>query len=63
MEIRERIFEPFFSTNNADSTKKGFGLGLSIVKTIVGSLGGKIDFQSTVGEGSTFRIYLPSKQH
>ena len=64
-EIRERVFEPFFSTSSADSgdsTKKGLGLGLSIVKTIVSSLGGTIDFQSTVGEGTCFHVYLPSKQ-
>ena len=58
-EIGDRVFEPFFSTDTADSTKKGLGLGLSIVKTIVDSLGGRIDFESTVGEGTCFRVCLP----
>ncbi len=61
-EIQDRIFEPFFSTESVDSTKKGLGLGLPIVKTIVSNLGGKIDFQSTIGEGTCFRVYLPRKQ-
>jgi len=60
-EIRDQVFEPFFSTSTADSTKKGLGLGLSIVKTIVGSLGGMIDFESTAGEGTCFRVRLPCK--
>ncbi len=61
-EIQDRIFEPFFSTESVDSTKKGLGLGLPIVNTIVSNLGGKIDFQSTIGEGTCFRVFLPRKQ-
>ena len=66
VEIRDQIFEPFYSTDGylvpGDSTKKGLGLGLSIVKTIVASLGGTIDFQSTVCAGTCFRVCLPCKQ-
>ena len=38
----------------------GTGLGLSICHGIVSSLGGKIDVESTVGRGTTFRVTLPS---
>ena len=61
-DIEDRIFEPFFSTESADSTKKGLGLGLSIVNTIVANLEGKIDFQTAIGEGTCFRVLLPRRQ-
>jgi signal transduction histidine kinase/ActR/RegA family two-component response regulator len=54
-ELRERVFEPFFSTK----TEKGSGLGLSIVYGIVTRLGGEIAVESTPGIGSVFRIWLP----
>ncbi len=49
-----RIFEPFFTTK-----KKGTGLGLMIVQRIVRAHGGKIELESHVGHGTTFRIWLP----
>lgn len=49
-----RIFEPFFTTK-----KKGSGLGLMIVQRIVRSHRGRIDLESHVGRGTTFRIWLP----
>ncbi len=49
-----RIFEPFFTTK-----KKGSGLGLMIVQLIVRGHGGKIELESQVGRGTTFRIWLP----
>jgi len=49
-----RIFEPFYTTK-----KKGSGLGLMIVQRIVQSHGGRIDLESHVGRGTTFRIWLP----
>jgi two-component system, sporulation sensor kinase E len=49
-----RIFEPFYTTK-----KKGSGLGLMIVQRIVRAHGGKIEVESRVGQGTTFRILLP----
>jgi PAS domain S-box-containing protein len=49
-----RIFEPFYTTK-----KGGSGLGLMIVQRIVRAHGGRIELESQVGRGTTFRIFLP----
>jgi signal transduction histidine kinase len=49
-----RIFEPFYTTK-----KKGSGLGLMIVQRIVRDHGGRIELESHVGKGTTFRLWLP----
>ena len=49
-----RIFEPFYTTK-----KKGTGLGLMIVQRIVRAHNGRIELDSHVGRGTTFRIWLP----
>jgi two-component system cell cycle sensor histidine kinase/response regulator CckA len=51
-----RIFEPFFSTKNTSVTS---GLGLSTVHGIVAQSKGRIECESSRGQGTTFRIYLP----
>jgi PAS domain S-box-containing protein len=49
-----RIFEPFYTTK-----KKGSGLGLMIVRRIVRAHNGRIELESHVGKGTTFRVWLP----
>lgn len=51
-----QIFEPFFTTKEE---AKGVGLGLAVVYGIITRHGGSIEVESRVGEGTTFRVYLP----
>ena len=55
-EIKPKIFEPFFSTKNEG---KGTGLGLAVAYGIAERHHGRIQFDSEVGRGTTFRIVLP----
>jgi PAS domain S-box-containing protein len=57
-EVRQRCFEPFFSTKG----ERGTGLGLAIVYGIVQRHGGGIDIQSEVGKGTAVVIRLPVAQ-
>ncbi len=53
---QEKIFDPFFT---ADKNEEGTGLGLSITKNILNRMGGSIEVESTPGEGTEFRVFLP----
>ena len=54
-ELYDEIFKPFFSSKGS----KGTGIGLAVTKKIIEEHKGKIEFESTLGKGTTFRIYLP----
>jgi signal transduction histidine kinase len=56
---REKIFNRFYRVDESRSRTKGFGLGLSITKSIVEKYCGKITVDSQLGKGSTFTVYLP----
>jgi len=56
-EVQTKIFEPFYTTK-----KKGTGLGLAIVRKIVDAHQGALEVDSSQGQGSRFRIILPTYQ-
>ena len=59
--FRDRIFEKFSQADASDARQgSGTGLGLSISKAIVEKHGGRIDFESEVGEGATFYFDMPA---
>jgi len=54
------IFEPFYRTDKSRNKKTGgYGLGLSLCKTIIEAHGGTIDVQSNTGKGAMFSLHLP----
>lgn len=59
-ELLPQLFQPFFTTKELN---RGTGLGLSTVKEVVDSWGGFIAVQSTVGQGTEFVVFVPSKKN
>ncbi|MDQ7003221.1 MAG: ATP-binding protein, partial [Ghiorsea sp.] len=53
-DMQEQVFNPFTTSKRA-----GRGLGLAVAKSIVQRHGGQVSFESDVGKGSLFRMYLP----
>lgn len=58
-EIKEFIMLPGFSTAKVVDNISGRGVGMDVVKTQILKLGGKVDIQSTLNEGSTFTLEVP----
>jgi len=58
---RPYLFDPFYRGRRAvDAQVRGNGLGLSLVKRIAESHGGRVDVESTPGSGATFRLVVPA---
>jgi signal transduction histidine kinase len=56
VDVLPHVFTPFYTTKH-----RGSGLGLTIVKKIVESHGGRIEIESRIAEGTTVRIVVPRR--
>lgn len=54
-DLQSKIFDPLFTTKK----EKGTGLGLSIIANFAESVGGAVDFDSTLGKGTEVSVYIP----
>jgi signal transduction histidine kinase len=59
-EHRDRVFERFYRVDHVQTTGRGAGLGLAIVQWAVEANGGRIELETQVGQGSVFRVVLPT---
>ena len=60
---QERLFKPFVQADSGlDRRYEGTGLGLSLVKRLAELHGGRVTMESTLGEGSTFHVWLPWRE-
>ena len=55
-DVQQKIFEPFYTTKGS---RHGTGLGLSVVRNILGSIGGTIHVESALGEGTCLTMEIP----
>ena len=61
-EFQQRIFEPFERERTSTVSKvEGSGIGMGIVKKLVGLMGGTVEVESKIGVGSTFAVTIPSR--
>lgn len=58
-QVFDLLFEPGFSTADQVTDISGRGVGMDVVKRNIQSLGGRIQVESTIGEGSCFKVNLP----
>ena len=58
-QVFDLLFEPGFSTADQVTDISGRGVGMDVVKRNIQSLGGRIQVESTMGEGSCFKVHLP----
>ncbi|WP_438444467.1 ATP-binding protein [Gorillibacterium sp. sgz5001074] len=63
-DAKPMLFSKFYRVDNTDRRQiGGTGLGLAIVKEIVEAHGGRLSFESVLGDGSVFTVFLPAYQH
>ena len=58
-EAQERLFSPFFTTKGPG---RGMGLGLTITRRVIQTMGGSLQFSSPAGQGTEFTVRLPLRQ-
>lgn len=58
-EERDRIFSGYYRSEAGQKLAKGFGIGLSLAKSIIEAHGGRLELESEPGKGSTFSFLLP----
>lgn len=58
-EVLPRIFEPFFSTKGGEGGQSGMGMGLSVSRSLIDAMGGRIEVAAAPGRGSLFAAVFP----
>lgn len=58
-DVRDLLFEPGFSTSTTVTSVSGRGVGMDVVRANIENIGGSVDLESVVGEGTTWRLRIP----